>query len=65
MTAERDPEPRHSRVRVTAHPGTILATVGVIVLLIGLAIEANAPIVIGLVAAIVGAAVGGARRTHD
>jgi hypothetical protein len=50
---------------MTAHPGTILATVGVIVLLVGLAIEANAPILIGLVAAIVGAAVGGARRTHD
>jgi hypothetical protein len=48
-----------------AHPGTILATVGVIVLLVGLAVEANAPIVIGLIAAIVGAAVGGARRTGD
>jgi hypothetical protein len=50
---------------MTARPGTILATVGVIVLLIGLAIESNAPILIGLVAAIVGAAGGGARRTPD
>ena len=65
MTTERDPDSRQGRARMTAHPGTILATVGVIVLLVGLAIEANAPILIGLVAAIVGAAVGGARRAHD
>jgi hypothetical protein len=50
---------------MTAHPGTILAAVGVIVLLLGLATETNTAILIGLVASIVGAAVGGARRTHD
>jgi hypothetical protein len=45
-----------------AHPGTILAIVGVLVLLVGLATQANAVILIGLVAAVIGAAIGGARR---
>jgi hypothetical protein len=45
-----------------AHPGTILAIVGVVILLVGLAVQANAVILVGLVAAIVGAAIGGARR---
>ena len=49
---------------MTAHPGTILAAVGVIVLLIGLAAQTNALILIGLVAAIAGAALGGSRRAH-
>jgi hypothetical protein len=50
---------------MTAHPGTIFSALGVVVLLVGLALQANAIILIGLVAAVVGAAVGGARRTHD
>ena len=45
-----------------AHPGTILSIVGVIVLLIGLAIQANALIVIGFFAAIAGAILGGSRK---
>ena len=48
-----------------AHPGTILSIVGVIVLLIGLAVQTNALILIGFVAAIAGAAIGGSRKaTH-
>ena len=47
-----------------AHPGTILSIVGVAVLLIGLAVQTNALILIGLVAAIAGAALGGSRRAH-
>ena len=50
-----------------AHPGTILSIVGVIVLLIGLAVQANAVIVIGFFAAIAGAILGGSRKAghHD
>jgi hypothetical protein len=48
-----------------AHPGTILSIVGVVVLLIGLAAQANAVILIGLVAAIAGAVLGGSRRAHQ
>jgi hypothetical protein len=44
------------------HPGTILSIVGIIVLLIGLAVQANAPIVIGFFAAILGAILGGSRK---
>jgi disulfide bond formation protein DsbB len=47
-----------------AHPGTILSIVGVIVLLVGLAAQTNAVILIGLVAAIAGAALGGSRKAH-
>ena len=52
-------------MRAKAHPGTILSIVGVIVLVIGLAVQSNAPIVIGFVAAIAGAVLGGSRKaTH-
>ena len=48
-----------------AHPGTILSIVGVVVLLIGLAAQTNALILVGLIAAIAGAALGGSRKaTH-
>ena len=48
-----------------AHPGTILSIVGVVILLIGLAVQTNALILIGLVAAVAGAALGGSRKaTH-
>jgi len=48
-----------------AHPGTILSIVGVIVLLIGLAVQGNAAIVIGFFVAIAGAILGGSRKaTH-
>jgi hypothetical protein len=52
---------------VKAHPGTILTVVGIVVLLIGLAVQANAVILIGFVAAIAGAALGGSRKAthHD
>jgi hypothetical protein len=45
-----------------AHPGTILSIVGVVVLLIGLAAQTNALIVIGFVAAVAGAILGGSRK---
>ena len=45
-----------------AHPGTILSIVGVVVLIIGLAVQANALIVTGFVAAIAGAILGGSRK---
>ena len=45
-----------------AHPGTILSIVGVVVLVVGLAVQANAPIVIGFVAAVAGAILGGSRK---
>ena len=45
-----------------AHPGTIVSIVGVVILLIGLAVQTNALILIGLVAAIAGAALGGSRK---
>jgi hypothetical protein len=48
-----------------AHPGTILTVVGVIVLLIGLATESNPAILIGIVAAIAGAALGGSRKASQ
>jgi hypothetical protein len=48
-----------------AHPGTLISIGGVIVLLIGLAAQANALILIGLVVAIVGAFIGGARRSQE
>lgn len=48
-----------------AHPGTIVSVVGVVVLLIGLAVQANAIILIGFVAAVAGAVLGGSRKaTH-
>ena len=48
-----------------AHPGTILSVVGVVVLLIGLAAQSNAPIVIGFFVALAGAVLGGSRKaTH-
>jgi hypothetical protein len=48
-----------------AHPGTILSILGVIVLLIGLAAQTNALILIGFVAAVAGAVLGGSRKaTH-
>jgi hypothetical protein len=48
------------------HPGTIVSIIGVIVLLIGLAIQANAVILIGFVAALLGAVLGGSRKaTHS
>jgi hypothetical protein len=50
---------------MNAHPGTIISIVGVIVLLIGLAVQANALILIGFVVAIAGAVLGGSRKaTH-
>jgi hypothetical protein len=45
-----------------AHPGTIVSIVGVIVLLIGLAVQANPLILIGFFAAIAGAILGGSRK---
>ena len=45
-----------------AHPGTILSIVGVVVLLIGLAIQSNALILIGFFAAIARAILGGSRQ---
>ncbi len=52
-------------MKVKAHPGTILSIVGVIVLLIGLAVQANAVILIGFIAAVAGAILGGSRKaTH-
>jgi hypothetical protein len=50
---------------MNAHPGTLLSALGVVVLLAGLAAEANALILIGLVVAIVGAFIGGARRSQE
>jgi hypothetical protein len=47
---------------MNAHPGTIVSIIGVIVLLIGLAIQANALILIGFVLAVAGAVVGGSRK---
>jgi uncharacterized protein (DUF697 family) len=48
-----------------AHPGTLLSIAGVVVLLVGLAAQSNAPILIGLVAAIAGGIIGGSRKaTH-
>jgi hypothetical protein len=54
-------------MRAKAHPGTIISIVGVIVLLIGLAVQSNAPILIGFFAAIAGAILGGSRKAshHD
>jgi hypothetical protein len=50
---------------MNAHPGTIISVIGVIVLLIGLAVQANALILIGFVVAIAGAILGGSRKaTH-
>jgi hypothetical protein len=47
------------------HPGTLVSIVGVIVLLIGLAVQANALILIGFVGAVGGAILGGSRKaTH-
>jgi hypothetical protein len=46
------------------HPGTLLSIAGVVVLLIGLAAQTNALILIGLIAAIAGAIIGGSRRAH-
>jgi hypothetical protein len=52
---------------VKAHPGTILSIVGVVILLIGLAVQSNPPIVIGFFAAVAGAILGGSRKAshHD
>jgi hypothetical protein len=52
---------------VNAHPGTLISIAGVVVLLIGLAVQANAVILIGFVAAIAGAIIGGSRKAthHD
>ena len=47
-----------------AHPGTLLSIAGIIVLVIGLAAQANAVILIGFVAAIAGAVLGGSRKAH-
>jgi hypothetical protein len=47
-----------------AHPGTLITIAGVVILLIGLAAQTNALILIGLVAAIAGAVLGGSRRAH-
>ena len=48
-----------------AHPGTIVSILGLVVLLIGLAVQANAAILIGFVVAVAGAVVGGSRKaTH-
>jgi hypothetical protein len=48
-----------------AHPGTLLSIAGVVVLIIGLAAQANAVILIGLIAAIAGAIIGGSRRAQQ
>ena len=45
-----------------AHPGTIISIVGVVILLIGLAAQTNALIVIGFVASVAGAILGGSRK---
>ena len=45
-----------------AHPGTILSIVGVVVLIIGLAVQTNALILIGFFAAVAGAILGGSRK---
>jgi hypothetical protein len=50
---------------MNAHPGTLLSALGVVVLLIGLATQSNALILIGLVVAIVGGFIGGARRSQE
>ena len=47
---------------MNAHPGTIVSIVGIIVLLIGLAVQANALILIGFFVAIAGAILGGSRK---
>ena len=47
-----------------AHPGTLISIAGVVVLVIGLAVQANAVILIGFVAAVAGAVLGGSRRAH-
>jgi hypothetical protein len=47
-----------------AHPGTLISIAGVVILLIGLAAQTNALILIGLVAAVAGAVLGGSRRAH-
>ena len=47
-----------------AHPGTLISIAGVVILLIGLAAQTNALILIGLIAAIAGAVLGGSRRAH-
>jgi hypothetical protein len=48
-----------------AHPGTLLSIAGVIVLLVGLAVQTNPLILIGLIAAIAGGIIGGSRKaTH-
>ena len=54
-------------MRAKAHPGTIVSIVGVMILLIGLAAQSNAPIVIGFFAAIAAAILGGSRKAshHD
>ena len=54
-------------MKAKAHPGTIISIVGVIVLLIGLAVQSNAPILIGFFASIAGAILGGSRKAshHD
>jgi uncharacterized membrane protein len=50
---------------MNAHPGTIISIVGVIALLIGLAVQANALILVGFAVAIAGAVLGGSRKaTH-
>jgi hypothetical protein len=50
---------------VNAHPGTLISIAGIVVLLIGLAVQSNALILIGLVVAIAGAVLGGSRKaTH-
>jgi len=52
---------------VNAHPGTLISIAGVVVLVIGLAVQANAVILIGFVAAVAGAIIGGSRKAthHD
>jgi hypothetical protein len=50
---------------MNAHPGTLLSAFGVVVLLIGLAVQSNAVILAGLVVAVVGAFIGGARRSQE
>jgi hypothetical protein len=50
---------------VNAHPGTLISIAGIVVLVIGLAVQANALILIGLIVAIAGAVLGGSRKaTH-
>ena len=52
---------------MNAHPGTLISIAGVVVLVIGLAVQANAVILIGFVAAVAGAIIGGSRKAthHD